>query len=384
MIKQKNIAVLGSTGSVGIQALDVARAEGHTVTVLYAGKNDITIQDQVTEFNPKFCVIDDKNAFERLKISLANSGTIVLHGIEGLKTALFETENDVIVNAVGGAAGLLPTLISVECAPRLALANKESLVIAGDIVMKKANECGCSLLPVDSEHGAIFQCLEGRGHNLIKKIHLTASGGPFYGKNLDELSEITPEMALAHPTWKMGKKITIDSATLMNKGFEVIEAAHLFGIGADQIEVLIHRESIIHSMVEYDDNSVIAQLSSPDMRLCVQYAINYPERAAAVIPSLDLAKIGVLNFGRPDLNAFPLLRLAFDCLAVGGGLPAVLNAANEVAVEAFLCHRIGFTDIYRAVQKAVDITYDAKSAMSLEEILNFDVAARQYTRELIG
>ena len=249
--------------------------------------------------------------------------------------------------------------------------------------MHKASEVGTKILPVDSEHCAIFQCLEGRGDNTFKSIIITASGGPFYGCGLDELSNITVEKALAHPTWKMGRKITIDSATLMNKGFEVIEAARLFGATADQINVVIHRESIIHSMVEYADNSIIAQLSVPDMRLCVQYAVTYPEREDAVIPRLDLATIGMLRFGAPDLTAFPLLKFAYDCLREGKAMPAVLNAANEVAVDAFLNYKIGFLDIVRCVESTLTKMSGTTTDESIEAILKYDTIARRYATEFI-
>ena len=284
---------------------------------------------------------------------------------------------------MSGAAGLLPTLEVLNTRSRLALANKESLVMAGDIIMRKASEAGTKILPVDSEHCAIFQCLEGRGDNAFKSIIITASGGPFYGYSRDQLTNITVEKALAHPTWKMGRKITVDSATLMNKGFEVIEAARLFGATADQINVVIHRESIIHSMVEYADNSVIAQLSVPDMRLCVQYAVTYPEREDAVISRLDLATIGMLRFGTPDLTSFPLLKFAYDCLSEGEAMPAVLNAANEVAVDAFLNHKIGFMDIVRCVEFTLTKMSGTTSDESIDAILKYDAIARRYATEFI-
>lgn len=255
--------------------------------------------------------------------------------------------------------------------------------MAGDIIMREAAKMGKAILPVDSEHCAIFQCLEGRGPNKPKNLILTASGGPFYGKKADELEKLTVEQALAHPTWKMGRKITIDSATLMNKGFEVIEAARLFGVGADDIRVVIHRESIIHSMVEYADNSILAQLSVPDMRLCVQYAVNYPKRAEAVIPRLSLETLGELHFSKPDTVSFPLLRMAYDCLREGGAMPAVLNAANEVAVGAFLNHRIGFGDIPRLVGSTLEALTGRTAASSIEEILHYDSEARQITTKAL-
>lgn len=384
MTGNKTVSVLGSTGSVGTQALDVARQEGHRVHVLTAGTNYITIQKQALEFHPDFCVLDDKSSAERLRAALDGTGITVLSGIDGLRTALNEAPADVTVNSVSGAAGLVPTLEVLKTDTRLALANKESLVMAGDMIMREAAAKGKKILPVDSEHCAIFQCLEGRGENKPKTLLLTASGGPFFGRTPDELEHITVDEALAHPTWKMGRKITIDSATLMNKGFEVIEAARLFGVGADDIRVVVHRESIIHSMVEYADNSILAQLSVPDMRLCVQYAVNYPERCEAVIPRLSLEELGSLRFAKPDLVSFPLLGMAYDCLREGAAMPAVLNAANEVAVEAFLGRRIGFGDIPRLVRATLEQLTGRTSAGSVDEILHYDSVARQLTQKALA
>lgn len=383
MSNNKKIAVLGSTGSVGTQALDVAEARNLDVAVLTAGTNYKAIEVQARKFAPQFCVLDDEAAAGELRTALQDTSIKVLCGLDGLREALQRADVDVTVNSVSGAAGLLPTIEVLNTRARLALANKESLVMAGDIIMRKASEKGTKILPVDSEHCAIFQCLEGRGDNVFKSIIITASGGPFYGYSVDELSNITVERALAHPTWKMGRKITIDSATLMNKGFEVIEAARLFGATADQIHVVIHRESIIHSMVEYADNSVIAQLSAPDMRLCVQYAISYPEREDAVIPRLDLATIGMLRFGAPDLTSFPLLKFAYDCLREGKAMPAVLNAANEVAVDAFLNHKVGFLDIVRCVESTLTKMSGTTSDDDIDTILKYDSLARRYASEFI-
>lgn len=383
MSNNKKIAVLGSTGSVGTQALDVAEVKGLDVAVLTAGTNYKAIEQQARKFKPQFCVMDDAKAAGSLRTALEDTSVKVLHGLDGLREALQKADADVTVNSVSGAAGLLPTLEVLNTRSRLALANKESLVMAGDIIMRKASDAGTKILPVDSEHCAIFQCLEGRGDNAFKSIIITASGGPFYGYSLDELNNITVEKALAHPTWKMGRKITIDSATLMNKGFEVIEAARLFGATADQINVVIHRESIIHSMVEYADNSVIAQLSVPDMRLCVQYAVTYPKREAAVIPRLDLATVGMLRFGTPDLTSFPLLKFAYDCLREGKAMPAVLNAANEVAVDAFLNYKIGFLDIVRCVESTLTKMSGTTSDESIDTILKYDAIARRYATEFI-
>jgi len=292
-------------------------------------------------------------------------------------------ENEVVVNSIIGEAGLRPTLATLNAGKRLALANKESLVCAGDFVMALAREKNLEILPVDSEHSAIFQCLRSGSPKEIKRILLTASGGPFYGMTRDELSGITPERALAHPTWNMGAKITIDSSTLMNKGFEVIEAVHLFGVRPEQIEVLVHRESIMHSAIEYIDNSVIAQMSVPDMRLCVHYALTHPARTEAVIPELDLTKLARLTFAKPDTKTFVLLQLALDAIASGGAVPAVLNAANEVAVEAFLKGKLSYTGIFDVVCQTVERLSDAKKIATVDDIFRFDGAARQLAKELL-
>ena len=383
MKNKKTIIVLGSTGSVGTQALDVIRGQELNVDVLAAGKDYITMEKQAREFTPKYCILDDENSALELKIRLSDTDIKVLSGIDGILNAIKETNFDIAVNSITGAAGLLPTLEVVKKGKRLALANKESLVMAGSEIMSEAQKNGCEILPVDSEHCAIFQCLQGRANNDISRILLTASGGPFYGNNLEDQKSITVEHALAHPTWKMGKRITIDSATLMNKGFEVIEAAHLFGVDAEQIKVLVHRESIIHSMIEYFDNSIIAQLSVPDMRLCVQYAINYPNRDSAVIERLDLAKISTLSFGEPDFVAFPLLQCAFDCLKLGGVMPAVLNASDEIAVAAFLNKKIGFSDIPKIVERTLDYFSGKTISCDIESIMDCDRQARIFASNQI-
>ena len=288
------------------------------------------------------------------------------------------------VNSIIGQAGLLPTLAVLENGIRLALANQESLVVAGEIVMNLAREKGIDILPVDSEHCAIHQCLRSGKKDEVKKIILTASGGPFFGMTKEEMYDLPLSRALAHPTWKMGAKITIDSATLMNKGFEVIEAVHLFDVSADKIQVVIHRESIIHSMVEYIDNSVIAQLSVPDMRLCIQYAVTYPHRAEAAIDELDFFSLSGLTFKRPDTETFSLLQCAVDSINKGGALPAVLNASNEVAVSAFLNNKIQFYSITEAVTETVNRLSFASKEKTLDGILAMDREARQITKEILG
>ena len=377
---EKNIAVLGSTGSVGEQALDVADKFGMRVSAISANKNVKRVEEQARKFKVSAVAMADENAAAELKVKLADTDILVFAGDTGICEMIEREKRDVVLNSIIGEAGLLPTLSVIRSGSRLALANKESLVVAGEIVTAAARERGVEILPVDSEHCAIFQCLKSGKDKEVKRILLTASGGPFFGKKAEELRDIRVEQALAHPTWKMGAKITIDSATLMNKGFEVIEAVHLFGVPADRIQVVVHRESIIHSMVEYIDNSIIAQMSVPDMRLCAQYAITYPDREMAVIDELDLFEVSKLTFARPDTETFALLRYAIDCVGKGGALPAVLNAANEVAVARFLEGKMGFFAITEAVCSVVDEMQWAKERHTLEDIIACDRTAR----ELIG
>ena len=380
---EKNIAVLGSTGSVGEQALDVADKFGMRVSAISANKNVKRVEEQARKFKVSAVAMADESAAAELKVRLADTNTTVFAGDSGICEMIEREKRDVVLNSIIGEAGLLPTLSVIRSGSRLALANKESLVVAGEIVTAAARENGVEILPVDSEHCAIFQCLKSGKDKEVKRILLTASGGPFFGKKAEELRDIRVEQALAHPTWKMGAKITIDSATLMNKGFEVIEAVHLFGIPADRIQVVVHRESIIHSMVEYIDNSIIAQMSVPDMRLCAQYAITYPDREMAVIDELDLFEVSKLTFARPDTETFALLSYAIDCVGKGGALPAVLNAANEVAVARFLEGKMGFFAITEAVCSVVDEMQWAKERHSLEDIIACDRAARELTKKYL-
>ena len=379
----KNIAVLGSTGSVGEQALDVANKFGMTVSAISANRNVKRVEEQARKFKVSSVAMADSEAAEELKIKLADTNAKIYVGEAGICEMIAAQKRDCVVNSIIGEAGLLPTLSVIESGSRLALANKESLVVAGEIVMDAARKKQVEILPVDSEHCAIYQCLKSGKQSEIKRILLTASGGPFFGKKSCELKDIKVDEALAHPTWKMGAKITIDSATLMNKGFEVIEAAHLFGVTADKIKVVVHRESIIHSMVEYIDNSVIAQLSAPDMRLCAQYAITYPDRCDAVIDELDLIKASKLTFAEPDTETFTLLPYAIDCIGKGGALPAVLNAANEVAVAEFLKGNIGFYAITETVCEVVDLMQPAKDVHTLEGIIECDREARRAAYKLL-
>ncbi len=378
-----SITILGSTGSVGEQAMDVAVQNNIPVNAICANHNAARVEEQARHLKVRACAMADADSANDLKTRLADTDIKVFSGVDGICEMIGERydENEVVVNSIIGEAGLRPTLATLEAGKRLALANKESLVCAGDIVMRLARQKGLDILPVDSEHSAIFQCLRSGEKKQIKRILLTASGGPFYGQSREMLEGITVERALAHPTWSMGAKITIDSATLMNKGFEVIEAVHLFDVRPEQIEVLVHRESIMHSAIEYIDNSVIAQMSLPDMRLCVQYALTHPTRTQAVIPQLDLTQVGKMTFAKPDTDTFVLLRLALDAIEKGGALPAVLNAANEVAVSAFLHHKLTFTGIFDVVTETVTALEAAKSATSIEDIFAFDSEARTLANE---
>lgn len=379
-----SVAVLGSTGSVGSQALDVARRHGIRVSAISAGSNIKALEEQIREFLPDFCAVADVVAAAQLRIAVADTKTKVLSGDAQICDMIQMCDAPVILNSILGSAGLLPTLTSVRAGKRTALANKESMVVAGELVMEQANRTGAQIIPVDSEHSAVFQCLAAGRHEEVKKIILTASGGPFWGYDKKRLSSVTLRDALAHPTWNMGAKITVDSATMMNKGFEVIEAARLFGVSAEKIDVLVHRESIIHSMVEYIDNTVIAQMGVPDMRSCVQYALSYPKRVSGVCAPLDLAKAGSISFYSPDTENFPLLSAAYSALKAGGVAPAALNAADEVAVAAFLNGRISFCTISDVVIKTTErFSACRKGTPTLEEVLDADRSARIIAEEFI-
>ena len=381
---EKIISVLGATGSVGRQALDVARERGFFVDFLCANRDVNLTENYAREFRPRAVAMADEASARDLKARLADTSVKVLAGDEGIKEGIMTSKSETVVNSILGEAGLLPSLSVIESGKRLALANKETLVIAGDIVMAAARDKGVEIIPVDSEHSAIFQSLKSGKREEIKKIILTASGGPFFGMSAEELKTVTLDQTLAHPTWKMGKKITVDSATLMNKGFEIIEAAHLFGVDADKIEVVVHRESILHSAVEYIDNSIIAEMSVPDMKMCVSYAVDYPDRCYSASRALDLFEVGSLTFKRPDTKAFPFLDLAREAITLGGATPAVMNAADEVAVSAFLDGKISFTDVFRVVCSAVDSMKDAASKVtSLEGIIASDKEARIKAKEMI-
>lgn len=385
-----DLVVLGATGSVGTQALDVAREHGIPVRGITAHRSVEDTEGFAREFSPDFAVLTDAEAAKDLRVRLADTSTKVLSGVEGITEMLHsvKTENQrgiTVENSILGEAGLLPTLETLKAGHRLALANKESLVVGGELVMTLAKEKGTTILPVDSEHCAIFQCLRAGSPEEINRILLTASGGPFYGYSSEELTKVTKEMTLNHPTWKMGAKITVDSATLMNKGFEVIEAVHLFGVSPDRVEVIVHRESMIHSMVEYIDHSIMAQLSVPDMRHCVQYALTHPRRLPSgnTLPQADLFSLGKLTFGRPDPDVFPLLPLAMDCIREGGALPCVLNAANEVVVDAFLHDRIPFWRIAELVSRTVQSLSHCKDLHTYAELMEADALARRTAADLL-
>lgn len=377
----KTIAILGATGSVGTQALEVARQGGYKIDFISAGTNSALAERIAREFKPSAVAMADVRAANELKFRLRDSSIRVFSGEKGICEGVLQSKADTVVNAILGKAGLMPTLATIEAGKRLALANKESLVIAGEVVMPFAKKKGVEIIPVDSEHSAIFQSLKAGDRSEIRRLILTASGGPFFGKSKTELERITLADTLAHPTWKMGKKITVDSATLMNKGFEIIEAAHLFSVSPDRIEVVVHPESILHSAVEYIDNSIIGEFSMPDMRMCVKYALDYPERREGVGTPLDFISLGKMTFARPDTVAFPLLAMAKRAFFEGGACPAVLNAADEVAVEAFLNGKISFTDISKVVIGTYEMMGGARYARSLDDILASDKEARAIAKE---
>lgn len=371
-----SICILGSTGSIGTQSLDVARKHHIPVTALAAGTREETLERQAREFLPAAVYID-KSRYSSLKTRLADTSIRILSGDEGLTELAATDTSPTVVNALTGILGLKPTLSALEAGKDIALANKETLVAGGDLVMSLAREKGLKILPVDSEHSAIFQCLQCGGK--VKKILLTGSGGPFFGKDKEFLKTVTAADALRHPNWSMGPKITVDSSTLMNKGLEFIEAVHLFDVHPDQIEVVIQRESIIHSMVQFEDNAVLAQMGVPDMRLCIQYALTYPERTESPSGELDLFEVGKLTFFRPDTETFPLLKLAKDTILKGGNLPAAMNGANEEAVGRFLKGEIGYTRLFDIVISATENAHFVPHP-TLAQILEADMAAREYVR----
>ena len=382
-IYPSSIAVLGATGSVGIQALDVAERAGVPVALMSARKNVSSAENLIRHFSPSVFVMTEEEAARSLAARVKDTKTRVLAGKEALLDAIRETKAPVVIHSILGEAGLLPAIAAVESGKQIGLANKETMVIAGDLVNEKCKESGAVIIPVDSEHSAIFQCLQCGRPEEVRSIFLTASGGPFYGYDKKKLKTADKAKTLAHPTWKMGEKITVDSATLMNKGFEVIEAVRLFSLSPEQIKVVIHRESILHSAVEYIDSAVIAQMGVPDMRLCVQYALTYPHRVEGDVKPLSLTEIGKMTFAEPDCEAFPLLPLAYRAIEWGGAVPAILNAVNEEAVSAFLEEKISFCQISETVQTLVEEMQNEKKKTTLSERLDAANEAREKAKDYL-
>ena len=373
----KTISLLGSTGSIGRQTLQVARELGLSVAALTANRQVDLLEQQAREFHPALAVLYDRDAAQELRLRLSDTDIRVEAGPEGLLLAAQLPQADTVVTAVMGSVGLEPTLAAIRQKKRIALANKETLVCAGELVMAQAERCGADIVPVDSEHSAIFQSLQGcRDRNEVRRLLLTCSGGPFYGMSYDEVGKMTKEDALRHPNWTMGPKITVDCATLMNKGLEVIEAMRLYRLPLEQVSVVIHRQSIVHSLVEYRDGAVLAQLGTPDMRLPIRYAMTYPNRGENPAEPLDLLSCPPLTFAQPDRTAFPCLRLAEEAAAQGGTACAILNGANEEAVGLFLADRIGFHDIPDLVARA-RAEVDVVTSPTLEDILEADRLARE-------
>lgn len=380
----KKIAIFGSTGSIGTQALEVVRAnpDKFVVEVLTAHANHELLIKQALEFNPNVVVISDESRYQKVKEGLGATGIKVFAGEDALEGVAGMDIYDIMLAAIVGYAGLKPTLKAIEQGKVIALANKETLVVAGDIMVKKALESGAAMIPVDSEHSAIFQCLVGESRNPIEKIILTASGGPFRGKKPNYLVNVKKDHALQHPNWAMGAKITIDSATLMNKGLEMIEAKWLFGLKPDQIQVVVHPQSIIHSLVQFEDGSMKAQMGLPDMKLPIQYALGFPQRIKNDFPRFDFRKYPSLHFEEPDTKTFRNLALATEALYKGGNLPCIMNAANEIAVWGFLHNRIGFLDMMVVVEKAMEqVEFIEKP--SLEDYFESDAVAREFAAELV-
>ena len=376
----KTLVILGSTGSIGEQALDVARKNGYTVLAIAAGKSIDKLEAQAREFGVKAVAVFDSDAAKELEGRLKDTTIKVLSGVDGV-CEVASIKADIVLNAIVGIAGLKPTFAAMNAKNDIALANKETLVTAGELVNAKAREMGVQIIPVDSEHSAIFQSLQGAPEGSLAKIILTASGGPFYGKTKEELENVTVAEALNHPNWSMGSKITIDSATLMNKGLEVIEAVHLFGVSPDDIEVVVHRQSILHSAVELCDGAVIGQMGTPDMRLPIEYAITYPKREQMCCDRLSLTDIGTLTFAKPDLDTFRCLSLCIDAIKKGGLKPAAANGANEEAVALFLGGKIKFLDIPKLVEAAINAQTDVEQ-YTLEDVFEADRNARKLVLEM--
>ncbi|MCI8804962.1 MAG: 1-deoxy-D-xylulose-5-phosphate reductoisomerase [Clostridiales bacterium] len=376
----KNISILGSTGSIGTQALEVCRNLGFKVSAITANKRIDLLEKQINEFKPEIAVVMDEEKAIELKKRINGGKTEILAGIDGINRAADIESADIVLNSLVGNIGLEPTLTAIRKGKNIALANKETLVSAGELVMREAKKFDVKIFPVDSEHSAIFQCLRGNEENKISKIHLTASGGPF--RDYKSFDGITVAEALNHPNWSMGKKITVDSATMMNKGLEVIEAKWLFDIKSEKINVVVHPQSVIHSMVEFEDGAVIAQLGEPDMRVPIQYAFTFPKRVKNDFPKIDFFKYGELTFKKPNIKLFKCLSLAFDAIKTGGTLPAVLNGANEIAVDAFLNKKIEFSNIHKLIEKAMN-AYNIKYNYDFDDVFDADLWARNFTKECL-
>ncbi|MCI9156534.1 MAG: 1-deoxy-D-xylulose-5-phosphate reductoisomerase [Lawsonibacter sp.] len=373
----KKVTILGSTGSIGRQSLDVIAACGMEAAALAANSSVERMEEQARQFKPAIAALADEKAAADLRVRLADTNVHVLGGLEGVLEAAAFPGADTAIAALVGMAGLRPTLTAVREGKRVCLANKETMVCAGPLVLEEAKDYGAKIYPVDSEHSAIFQCLErNRDRGEVRRLILTCSGGPFYGRKREELADVTVADALRHPSWSMGAKITVDSATLMNKGLEVMEAMHLFQMPAEKISILVHRESMIHSLVEYCDNAILAQMGAPDMRLPIQYALTYPKRVPGPAAPLDLWSCGGLTFGAPDLEAFPCLALALEAAKTGGTAGSILNGANEEAVGQFLAGKIGFLEIPAKVEKALS-QIKAVQNPGMQDILDADAAARE-------
>ncbi|MBX3345000.1 MAG: 1-deoxy-D-xylulose-5-phosphate reductoisomerase [Nitrospira sp.] len=380
----KNIVILGSTGSIGTNTLDIVDRfpEDFRVIGLTAGSNDDKLEAQIRRFRPAFAALANEAAAEKLRRRCTDFPVRIFAGPEGVAQVAQSPDAELVISAIVGGAGLLPTLAAIRAGKQIALANKEPMVMAGELMQAEAKKHHVRIFPIDSEHSAIFQSLEGHRREDVKRLILTASGGPLWNFSREQLQDVAPERALQHPNWKMGAKITIDSATLMNKGLEVIEARWLFDIPETQIEVLVHRESIIHSLVEYRDRSVIAQLGLPDMRTPISYAMRYPERMPLDLPSLDLTEIATLTFYKPDHDRFPCLQLGFDALRIGGTMPATMNAANEVAVDAFLQNGIRFLDIPEIIRSTME-AHTPRPIAGLDDALEADRWARETAESLV-
>lgn len=378
----RTVSILGSTGSIGTQSLEVCEKHGLKVTALAAHSSTESLAEQARKYSPEVVCIYREDKYSELKGLLADTGIKILCGMEGLCEIAAMPQTDIVLNSVVGMVGLLPTLTAIDAGKNIALANKETLVAGGELVMSKVKEKGIQLYPVDSEHSAIFQCLQGNSRAQLSRVILTASGGPFFGKTYDELKNVTKAQALHHPNWDMGNKITIDSATLMNKGLEFIEAKWLFDLEPEQIEIVVHRQSVVHSAVEYDDYSVIAQLGVPDMKIPIQYALLYPDRESCPTGRLSLTDYGMLTFEKPDYETFKCLKAAIEAIKRGGAFPCLVNSANEEAVRAFLNDEISFIEIGEIVSSVLD-KFGSTDITCYEDVTKADKTAREYVRNCI-